>query len=440
MKFTNVLRDIILEASRYEVLVNKFSTPKKKASGKVIKPKIPLDVLQDLMQADPTTKGEFEGDRDTREITKVGKYSQWLIKQWMSLQQKAQEEYEYDSNPNSPFQGKLNQLQEQFLEDLYKTTDDLKLFSRFKHRVDSEKRDINKVNSVDELYDLVKDFQGLDADETKAEKKERIKRDDFEIVYDGDRWEVGIPLTKDVSCEIAGPPLTRWCTASAGHNWYDNYAKQGPLFVIRDKNNIVESGKGAGEPKPMYQFHFESNNFMDEDDRNINLENFLNNEGQELKPLFKEKFADAINKEFGKKIQINYPNDKVSRYIALYGFDELFERLPQNLERFDFEVSGGGRSGDKKPMKPMTLPPQLLKFKNLQILHIEGLLESLPENIDSLQNLQFISIPHNPNMTSLPASLANLPNLEVLNIRGNNIEIPPALEEKWNNGEIVIVK
>jgi len=43
-------------------------------------------------------------------------------------------------------------------------------------------------------------------------------------------------------------------------------------------------------------------------------------------------------------------------------------------------------------------------------------------------------------MTSLPASLVNLPNLEVLNIRGNNIEIPPALEEKWNNGEIVIVK
>ena len=42
---------------------------------------------------------------------------------------------------------------------------------------------------------------------------------------------------------------------------------QGPLFIIRDKSNVVESGKGAGEPKPMYQFHFESNNFMDEDDR-----------------------------------------------------------------------------------------------------------------------------------------------------------------------------
>ena len=55
----------------------------------------------------------------------------------------------------------------------------------------------------------------------------------------------------------------------------------------------------------------------------IILENFLNNEGQELKPLFKEKFADSINKEFGNKVQINYPNDKISRYIALYGFDEF---------------------------------------------------------------------------------------------------------------------
>ena len=34
MKFTNVLRDIILEASRYDILVNKFAKSKKKASGK----------------------------------------------------------------------------------------------------------------------------------------------------------------------------------------------------------------------------------------------------------------------------------------------------------------------------------------------------------------------------------------------------------------------
>ena len=28
-------------------------------------------------------QGDFEGDRDTREITKVGVYTKWLVKQWM---------------------------------------------------------------------------------------------------------------------------------------------------------------------------------------------------------------------------------------------------------------------------------------------------------------------------------------------------------------------
>tara|TARA_R110001583_G_scaffold78667_3_gene213101 strand:+ start:1069 stop:2385 length:1317 start_codon:yes stop_codon:yes gene_type:complete len=438
MKFTNVLRDIILEASRYEVLVNKFAKAKKKTSGKVIKPKIELETLRMLMLADPTTKSEENTNPAEGEVEKVGKYSQWIIKQWMGLQQKADEVYAYGSNE---WGVKLEQLQEQFMEDLYKTTDDLKLFERFKHRIDTDKRDINQIVSTDALYDLVKDFQGMDVDETKSAKKDRIKREDYEVIYDGNRWEVGIPLTQEVSCEIGGPPLTRWCTAASGHNWYDNYAKQGPLFIIRDKSNVIESGKGAGEPKPMYQFHFESNNFMDEDDRNINLENFLNNEGEELKPLFKEKFADAINKEFGNKIQINYPNDKISRYIALYGFDELFERIPKDLTRFDFEVSNNSRNSGDKPMKSMQLPPALLNFKNLSILHIEGILDNLPEDIDKLQNLQFISIPNNPNMKTLPLSIINLPKLEVLNVRGNNnLVIPPELEERRDNGELVIVQ
>ena len=438
MKFTNLLRDIIIEASRYDILVNKFAKAKKKASGKRIKPKIELEILKALMLADPTTTPGEEVDIDSGDIKKVGKYSQWLIKQWMSLQQKADQEYKYGT---PEWETNLKRLQDLFLEDLYKTTDDLKLFERFKHKISEDKRDINKVVSVDELYELVKGFQGMDADETKGERKERVKRENYEIVYDGNRWEVGIPLTQEVSCEVGGPPLTRWCTAASGHNWYDNYAKQGPLFIIRDKNNIIESGKGAGEPKPMYQFHFESNNFMDEDDRNINLENFLNNEGQELKPLFKEKFADAINKEFGNKVQINYPNDKISRYIALYGFDELFQRLPKDLQRFDFEVSGGRRNDGDKPMKPMDLPPQLLNFKNLNILHIEGLLASLPENIDELQNLQFISIPNNPNLKSLPLAINNLPNLEVLNVRGNtNMQLPQELQDRADKAEIVIVK
>ena len=66
LSFTNILSNVILENTRYEVLVNKFAKPKKKGQ----KPKIELDILTDLMQADPTTRGDFEGDRDTRDIQK----------------------------------------------------------------------------------------------------------------------------------------------------------------------------------------------------------------------------------------------------------------------------------------------------------------------------------------------------------------------------------
>ena len=92
MKFTNVLRDIILEASRYDILVNKFAKSKKKASGKVIKPKIDLETLRMLMLADPTTKSGEDTNPAEGQVEKVGKYSQWIIKQWMALQQKADEE------------------------------------------------------------------------------------------------------------------------------------------------------------------------------------------------------------------------------------------------------------------------------------------------------------------------------------------------------------
>ena len=76
LSFTNILSRVILEQSRYDVLVNKFAKAKKKGQ----KPKIDLDTLRDLMMSDPTTKQDLESGE--QEIKKVGAYSQWIIKQW----------------------------------------------------------------------------------------------------------------------------------------------------------------------------------------------------------------------------------------------------------------------------------------------------------------------------------------------------------------------
>ena len=447
MSFTSLLNEVkeILEQelSRLDVMMDRYAKPKKKANGKVVPAKIPEDILIKLIVADPTTRSEGEGEGIL--VRKVGKYVQWIIKQWLGLQQKAGQEYDYDPKPNSPFQGKLNQLQELFLEDLYKTTEDLIKFDRFKSQIDTSKRDINKITSTDELYDLTKDFSLEKATTSKAEQKAQRKREEVDYIYDGDRWEVVVPKTKAVSCDMAGAPLTRWCTASDNWNYYERYSGQGPLYMIRDKNDIVSSGgKGEGEPRPKYQFHFPSNQYMDQDDRSVNLEQMLQDGGElsELKQFFKHEFAKALNKDFGDQVQINYPNDQVSRFIGLYGFDEFFDKLPQSLKRFDFEKGRGGYGrGDNDDLPATPLHPKVLNFPNLEVLHIEGLLSELPEDINRLQNLMFISVPNNPELTTLPESLADLPALQVLNIRNNpKLKIGPRVQQMIDSGDVTVVQ
>ena len=151
LDFTDILTSIILEQSREEVLLNKFTKPKKK--GK--KPLMSQEEFYMLVKADPTTRVDTDGEDDKSEVKKVGAYTQWLIKQYMSLQQKA------DKESNAPYgtpewNTTLKRLQDMFQEDLYKVTEDLQKFHRFKSKVSKDKRDINRISSPDELYDLTK--------------------------------------------------------------------------------------------------------------------------------------------------------------------------------------------------------------------------------------------------------------------------------------------
>ena len=417
LRFTNILSNVILENSRYEVLVNKFTKAKKK--GK--KPKIELDTLTDLMLADPTTRDNSEQEGVDQEITKVGAYSQWIIKQWLGLQQEADKAYAYGSNE---WGVKLEQLQETFMEDLYKVTEDLQKFDRFKSQIPQEKRDINRITSTDELYELTKQFSLEQATTTKAE---RVLQD-AEMVYDGPNWEILVPKTKEASCHYGAN--TRWCTAGSNNNYFEHYSKDGPLYIITNKKDYTDK----------YQFHFESNQFMDKEDRNVSLSPFLN-ERPDLKIFFKEMFKRFLNKDqqHGKRVQVRYPNDNVSKYIGIYGFDEFMESLPKDMIRFDFESGGGYGNQDKLSARP--LPEKFTTFQDLQILHIEGLVSEIPESISNLKKLKFLSLAKNPDLKSLPDSLADLENLEVINIKDSpNVVIGPRLQEKDDNEEIIIIR
>ena len=195
-----------------------------------------------------------------------------------------------------------------------------------------------------------------------------------------------------------------------------------------------DAKKGPNESRS-HQFHFESNSFMNAEDRNIDLATFFN-QYPELKPFFQDKFARYLDTSFGDKIEVRYPNDTVSKYISIYGFEDFFKRIPHGLKRLDIEYTD--RSGGKD--RPGFALPDLTPYKNLEVLHVEGLLSEIPESVGTLQKIEFISVPNNPNLKSIPESVANLPNLEVLNVKQTPASIPQALEDKAARGELIIIK
>ena len=179
---------------------------------------------------------------------------------------------------------------------------------------------------------------------------------------------------------------------------------------------------------------------MDKEDRQVNLPTFLN-ERPELKEFFKEMFKRFLNKDQkqGKRVQVRYPSDSVSKYIGIYGFDEFMESLPQDMERFDFEHGGGYGNQEKLPSRP--LPEKFTTFPNLKILHIEGLLNEIPESIGNLKNLKFLSLAKNPELKSLPDSLADLEQLEVINLKDSpNVKIGERLQAKDDSEDLIIIR
>jgi hypothetical protein len=180
-----------------------------------------LNDFWSLIKADPTY--------DENNPQKMGKFGKWLILQYK--------------------QGKLK------IEDLYKVTESLEAFVRFNNRI--EIKDINRYKNASELYDVVKPF--IDNPEQATSKSDETRRlkEGAEKVYEDNEWLILIPKTKEAA--IYYGKGTRWCTAAErGQNYFDYYNKDGNLYININKTD--------GEK---YQFHFESDSFMDSSDTPI---------------------------------------------------------------------------------------------------------------------------------------------------------------------------
>ena len=433
MKFTNILKNIILEDSRFTLLYDKLVD---KGGKKPQEGKIPFDILKTIIFADPTTRAPQSLLQNIEtltpeqmEIVKVGKYTQWLLKNFLKPT------FEGEVEVGSPqYKRMTKEYKDRFLEDLYKVTDDLKKFERFKGQLPQESRDIAKL-TPDSLFGLVKDFKLEKTKGSKQEKEEAKLSYQYPgstVAFRGPNWTVvkiedQSELGKNAACFFGGyheadMGETRWCTSSPGLNYFDSHIKQGPLYVILP-NNADKLGQKTGLPQERYQWHFQSNQYMDREDRRVNIIEMLQGKLSELREFFKPEFAKGLTKQNDKRLDINNDDSSAAgKFIQIYGYKELFDTLPDDMTQIII-------NNQKNNNIAFDIPESIGRFDKLQSLLLGGIVKSVPNSICNLKELLLLSLPNNPQLTTLPVCIKDLPMLGFVNINGSNVTIPEELKD-----------
>lgn len=437
MKITSLLSKLILESSRFQVLYDKMVKPSGKTEdGKPGKGLISFSALKDIILADPTSKAPDGFDIETAtpedmEQVKVGKYTQWLIKNFVTPKENDFEfEGERDSK-NPQFKKAKQEFQRLFLEDLFKQTERLQFYERVKQYLPQEQRDINKLG-IKDLFNIFANFQLPEKKRKEEEKKmarktrEGFKHAGGQIIFEGSKW-VLIKISdtgtvgKDAAIYYGGFKDHRggesdWCTSAPGLNYFNGYIKDGPLYVVFPQDDKGEVGSRTGLPKERYQFHFPSSQFMDRDDHQIDLVNFLNGDGSELKEIFKPEFAKGLTEQNGSKVNIVYPQGSAGKFIALYGYEELFNNLPESVEGILVKNSTNAQFSHP-------IPESIGRLKNLSSIMMQNCVSSVPSSLGNCKKLSFISLPDNKELKTVPESLKDLPNLQFINLKGCSSEL-----------------
>jgi hypothetical protein len=147
-----------------------------------------------------------------------------------------------------------------------------------------EHKDINKFKTYQEFEDVMFNNYPPDSFEKEEEQENSIAKKVFE---DNDVLVV-IPKNEAAACKYG--KNTKWCTAATqGQNYFEQYNKKGPLYIL-----IPKKPKYKGEK---YQLHFETNSFMNEKDSPINLKSLLTQRFPSLDDFFKEYTKPKIKKD-----------------------------------------------------------------------------------------------------------------------------------------------
>jgi len=164
-----------------------------------------------------------------------------------------------DPTPNHKY---LDWIMRQYLEHDFRQEDfnrvqtALEAFDYHKARI--LQKDINQYHKLADLEDAIEAVKGT---KSKREEIKAVKTDGADKIFD--RGGVTVYRIKTEAAAKFYGAGTRWCTAADKDCQFKHYNKEGPLYVI--------FCKGFNGKLEKFQFHFESDQFMDAEDIEIDL-------------------------------------------------------------------------------------------------------------------------------------------------------------------------
>lgn len=247
-------------------VVNRASTAEAKRVAAVMsdpieQKKLAMDALAMIEAADPSTNK---------------KYTQWMARMYANGSEPAIEDV---VSTMADYMAKFHKLS-------------------VRKKLQPGENDINRYKSAKQLYLVMDRYEDPIDDGKSAGKAEKVYEDGDVVVI--------VPKDEAAACRYGR--RTRWCTAAIhGSNYFDSYNKQGPLYIL-----IPKQPKHDGEK---YQLHFESSQFMNEDD-----------DPEDIAYILKERFPGLM-----KFFLDNEQSGKIIKDMVEFAPDSVIESLVSEI-------------------------------------------------------------------------------------------------------------
>lgn len=187
-----------------------------------------------------------------------------------------------------------------------------------------EHADINSFKTYKDFEDMLLIGGHYNLVDIQDGNKKEEKGQASKVYEDGD---VVIIVPEDEAAACRYGRGTRWCTAATrGQNYFNQYNRQGRMYILLPKNPKHEGEK--------YQLHFQSDQYMDEDDDEVNLVHLITKRFPNLLEFFLAK------PETGLKSDLRFTDPEVIQNvldkIREVGNDWISEQISE-IEADDYE-------------------------------------------------------------------------------------------------------